>query len=323
MQNIFTNYDVMQSHIQQININGLKGRMLRIPSLKNKNKDILMIYGHHASLERIYGLADELSQYGNVTAPDLPGFGGMDSFHKIGMKPNIDNLADYLATFIKLRFSRKKITIVGMSLGFVIATRMLQKYPELTKKVEIIVSMVGFTRKDDGKVSKKMTRSYWALATIFSRRVPAWFFYNLVLHPSIVRAMYAKTPNAKAKFRHLSKDDFKRAIEFEVILWRVNDVRTYMIMLLEMLSLDNCTKQIKLPVYHISVDGDQYFDNSVVEQHMRVIFTDFTEFKAVLPNHAPSIVASKEEAAPFVPKGLRKLLAGESKSTKNKKSEAK
>jgi len=321
VKDIFTNYDVMQSHIQSLNINGLKGRMLRIPSVKNPGKEILMIYGHHASLERIYGLADDLSQYGNITAPDLPGFGGMDSFYSIKMQPNIDNLADYLATFIKLRYKRKKITIIGMSLGFVIATRMLQKYPELTKKVEIFVSIVGFTRKDDGKVNKNMIRSYRLLAIIFSRKIPAWFFYNIILHPSLIRAMYAKTPNAKAKFKHLNLQDFKRAIDFEVILWRSNDVRTYMKMLLEMLTLDNCTKQINLPVYHVSVDGDQYFNNQVVEQHMRVIFTDFTEFKAVLPNHAPSIVASKEEAKPFVPKGLRKLLAGDKKNSKNKKLE--
>ena len=135
--------------------------------------------------------------------------------------------------------------------------------------------------------------------------------------------MYAKTPNAKAKFNYLSRDDFKRAIEFEVILWRVNDVRTYMKMLLEMLALDNCTKQINLPVYHVSVDGDQYFNNQIVEQHMRVIFTAFTEFKAVVPTHAPSIVASKEEAKPFVPKGLRKLLSGESNGKKKAKSKEK
>ena len=86
-----------------------------------------MLYGHHSSLERVYGLAEDMSQYGNVTIPDYPGFGGMDSFYKIGMKPTLDNLADYLATFVKLRYRGKKVTIVGMSLGFVIATRMLQR----------------------------------------------------------------------------------------------------------------------------------------------------------------------------------------------------
>lgn len=309
MKSIFDNYAEMQANIKPLEINGLRGRMLRIPSSKKPNNEILMIYGHHASLERVYGLAHEFSQYGNITVPDLPGFGGMDSFYKIGMEPNIDTMADYLATFVKLRFRNKKVKIIGMSLGFAIVTRMLQRYPELTKKVDILISMVGFTRRDDTKLDKKIIRMYWTLGQIFSHRIPAFFFYNIVLHPSLIRAVYAKTPNAKAKFKHLSRDDHSRAMEFEVILWRENDVRTYMKMLIEMLKIDNCNKQVKLPVHHVAVDGDQYFDNKIIEQHMRVIFTDYTEHKAVLPNHAPSIVASKAEAAPFVPKSLRKVLS--------------
>lgn len=309
MKHIFPDYETMAAHIQLLNINGLKGRMLHVKSSKKKNREILMLYGHHGSIERVYGLADEFSQYGNVTVPDMPGFGGMDSFHSIGMETNLDTMADYLATFMKLRYRRKKVTIIGMSLGFAIATRMLQRYPELVKRVDLMISMVGFTRHDDTKVSKKMIRTYTLLGTIFRRKIPSMFFYNVILHPSLIRALYSKTPNARNKFKHLSREDHIRATEFEIILWRTNDVRTYMQMLLEMIRLDNCKKQIDLPVYHVSVDGDQYFDNAVVEQHMRVVFNDFTEFKAKLPNHAPSIVASKEAAAPFIPKGLRKLLS--------------
>ncbi|MCA9346176.1 alpha/beta hydrolase [Candidatus Saccharibacteria bacterium] len=311
MENIFDDYAEIRKNIQPIDINGLKGRMIRIAS-KNKKfskKEILVIYGHHASLERIYGIADEISKYGNVTAPDLPGFGGMDSFYKIGMKPTLDNMADYLATFIKLRFRNKKVTIIGMSLGFVITTRMLQRYPELSKNVDKLVSMVGFTRKDDYALSKKSIRTYTALAEIFRHRVPAVFFYNVILHPSLIRIAYAKTPNAKKKFENLSKDDQKKAMDFEVILWRDNDVRTYMEMTLEMMRLDNCHKSIDMPVHHVSVKNDQYFNNKVVEQHMRVIFNDFYEHEAVMPNHAPSIIASKEEAAPLVPKSLRKVFS--------------
>lgn len=311
MKNIFKNAAEMQSNIQPLNINGLKGRMLRIPAAKqsSKNREILLIYGHHASLERQYGLAEELSKYGNVVMPDLPGFGGMDSFYTIGMKPTLDNMADYLATFVKLRYKRKKVTIMGMSLGFVIATRMLQRYPELSEKVELFISLVGFTRKDDYKFKKSQIRLIKLLIRFFRHRLTAAFFYNIILHPTVIRTFYAKTPNAKHKFDHLTADEFKRGIEFEVYLWRCNDVRTYMEMALVMLTFDNCAKQIELPVHHVSVDNDQYFDNAVIEQHMRIIFTDFTEYKAVLPNHAPSIVATKEEAAPFLPKTLRKLLA--------------
>lgn len=121
-------------YIQPLNMNGLQGRVLQMPAPKNKNREILFIYGHHSSLERWWGLVQNFNRYGAVTMPDLPGFGGMDSFYKIGEKPTIDNLADYLASFIKMRYKRRRFTIIGMSLGFVIATRMLQRYPDLAKK---------------------------------------------------------------------------------------------------------------------------------------------------------------------------------------------
>lgn len=318
MKKIFKNIEAMQSHMQPLEINGLKGRMLRIPASKKSkaNREILMLYGHHASLERVYGIAEDMSQYGNVTIPDYPGFGGMDSFYAIGMKPTLDNFADYLATFVKMRYRGKKVTIMGMSLGFVFATRMLQRYPELVKKVDLTISIVGFTRHDDFTLSKGRQRAYKALAHVFKYRLPAAFFYNVLLHPTVLRTFYGKTHNARNKFEHLTQEERKQMMEFEVILWRDNEVRTYMETSLMMLSLDNCQKQIKLPVHHASVENDQYFDNAIVEQHMRVIFTDFTNHVAVLPNHAPTIVADKEESAPFVPKSLRKVLNEKSKEDK-------
>jgi pimeloyl-ACP methyl ester carboxylesterase len=308
MEHVAKKLDDMQAFIQPLNVNSLRGRMLRLKSTKHADKEILMVYGHHSSIERMYGLAEVFQDYGNVTMPDLPGFGGMDSYHRIGVKPSIDTLADYLATFVKLKYRKKKVTIVAMSLGFALATRMLQRYPELQKKVTLLVSLVGFTRADDTILPKKMMYTYRALAHVFRRRVASMLFYNLILHPTVIRTFYAKTPNARKKFDHLSREDKRRALDFEVVLWRDNDVRTYMDMILEMMNLDNCKKQIKVPVHHVGVDGDQYFDNAVVEQHMRVIFSDYSQSMAVLPNHAPSIVATKEEAAPFVPKKLKKVL---------------
>src|SRR3954468_11091969 len=112
-------------YIVPLNINGLDGRMLKLPAPATKQaqgREILFVYGHHSSLERWWGLVQVLNRYGAVTMPDMPGFGGMDSFYKIGRKPTIDNMADYLAAFIKLRYKRKKIVIVGMSFGFAVAT---------------------------------------------------------------------------------------------------------------------------------------------------------------------------------------------------------
>lgn len=113
-------------YIVPLNINKLEGRMMYVPPDGDNNRNILLVYGHHAMLERWWSFVENLNDFGSVTMPDLPGFGGMDSFYKIGKKPTIDAYADYLAAFIKLRFKRKRITIVAISYGFVITTRMLQ-----------------------------------------------------------------------------------------------------------------------------------------------------------------------------------------------------
>lgn len=297
----------MQQHIKPLDINDMSGRMLKIPSKKSKNH-ILLIYGHHSSLERMYGVAELLSDYGSVTMPDLPGFGGMDSFHSIGMKPTLDSMADYLASFIKLRYRGKKVTIIGMSLGFVIATRMLQRYPGLTDKVNMMISLVGFSHRFDFRLSKKRQFFYLLGSRLFKMRLPAAFFYNVILHPTVIRTFYARTHNAKNKFVDMDAETAKAITEYEVALWRMNDVRTYMAMTTEFLTLDNCKKSIDLPLDHISVDQDRYFDHNVVEQHLRVIFRDVTTHVASLGNHAPVLLASKKDATKLLPASVKKLL---------------
>jgi pimeloyl-ACP methyl ester carboxylesterase len=108
--------------------------------------------------------------------PDLPGFGAMDSFYKIGRAATLDNYADYMASFIKLRYKRKKPIIVGMSFGFIVVTRMLQRCPDLVKKVEMLVSFAGFAHKDDFTFKKTRWRFYYYLSKFFSYHLPALFF---------------------------------------------------------------------------------------------------------------------------------------------------
>ena len=311
--------DRMQRHIQPLDINGLKGRVLKIdPSKSTAHRDILMVYGHHSSLERMFGIAEAFSQFGTVTMPDLPGFGGMDSFYALGMEPTIDAMADYLATFVKLRYRRKKVTIVAMSFGFVVATRMLQRYPDLVKKVDLILSLVGFAHKSDFSFSAPTTALYKALCSTFSRKIPASVFYHTALQPWVIKTAYEKMPNARSKFQHTSGEEKKRMLDFEAQLWRANDVRTHAHTNRAMFSLDNCTSQIALPVHHVAVDSDQYFDRAVVEQHLRIIFTDYIEYLVSADAHAPSIVASKEDAEGFIPDTLKTVLRKSPKARRKK-----
>lgn len=294
-----------------LNMNGLQGRMLRIPAPKNKKREILFIYGHHTSLERIFGVADILKDYGSVTIPDLPGFGGMESFYKIGEKPTLDNMADYLASFVKLRFPRKRFTLAGYSLGFMVVTRMLQKYPEIARQVDLLISVAGFTHKDDFKFKRRNFLILRGGASFFSRRLPAAFAKYIIFRGPFIRLGYriGEAISFNAKLATQNETNRAQRIGFEVYLWQCNDLRTYMDIAVTMFKLNLTGEHVNLPVVHVSVDNDHYFSNVQVEQHMRSIYTNFKLVKAEAEVHSPSVIATAEDAAPFVPPALRRILS--------------
>lgn len=301
-------------YIHPLNINGLSGRMLILPDKNKKDREILFIYGQHSSLERWWGLAQELNKFGSVTMPDIPGFGGMTSMYKIGLVPDLDNLADYLAAFIKLKYKRKKVIIAGMSLGFAIVTRMLQKYPDLANKVELLVSVMGPAHKDDFVFSPRRRQFYVVLSWFVSWRVISFLFRSTFLQPFYLKRAYKYSRFAKEKLANLSGDEFSRTMDIELVLWKINDIRTQMKTNYEMLTLDNTKKRVNLPVYHVASHDDRYFNHTRVEQHFRMIFSEFHIFYSKDPNHAPTIIADQKAASLFVPEGLRKILSQKPKS---------
>lgn len=299
-------------YIVPLSINGMDGRMLHMPSPKTRqagDKNILLVYGHHAMLERWWGLVENLNQYGAVTMPDLPGFGGMDSFNSIGRQPSIDLFADYLAAFIKLRYKRKQIRIVAISYGFVVVTRMLQRYPELTKKVDVLVSVVGFMHKDDFVYPRTRRNLFRRLARVFASRPIAYTGRYLLLNKLVLKTLYAKLPNSKRRMIEVTPEEFDTTMDFEVQLWQANDVRTHWLTTSEFFSLDNCQKRIDLPVHHVISKQDHYFDNEIVKQHMLVVFSEHHQYVADSKAHTPSVLADKKAMSILLPAGLRRVLA--------------
>ncbi len=284
--------------------------MLHMPAPSGRKREILVLYGHHALLERWWGLMQNFNTYGAVTMPDLPGFGGMDSFYKIGQKPTIDNYADYIASFIKLRYKRRHVTIVGISFGFIVATRMLQRYPDLAKKVDVVVSAAGFAHHDDFTFTRQRMFLYRAASRLFSWSVPALLWRRTALNPWVLKKAYARTHNAKHKFAEVAAlpEQFEAMMNVEVDLWHMNDVRTHFATTNEFLHIDNCKQQVHLPVWHVYTKNDQYFDEKVVEQHLRVIYDDYEAAVANMENHVVSVLADKKETAPFIPQKLRRYL---------------
>jgi len=299
-----------EPYISQLNMNGLQGRMLSVPSNhKNRKREILFIYGHHGVLERWWTFVQNLQDYGNVTMPDLPGFGGMQSFYKVGKQPTIDNFADYLAAFIRLRYKRRRITIIGLSFGFVIATRMLQKYPDLVKKVDLLVSMVGFMHRDDFQF-KPFTRKFIQYTTRFMGTRPVAYLIRYIgLNGPVIRTIYARLPAGKHRLGAMDPVAARVMLDYDVQLWQCNDVSTHWRTTSEFMDVDNCGKQIALPTWYIASQEDQYFDNNIVEQHMLVVFDSCERATIVTRGHTPSVNADKKEMGVMLPQKLRKALA--------------
>jgi pimeloyl-ACP methyl ester carboxylesterase len=279
------------------------------PDTLDRQRNILLVYGHHAMLERWWGLVENLNQYGAVTMPDLPGFGGMDSFYTIGTRPSIDAFADYLAAFIKLRYRRKRVTIVAISYGFVIATRMLQRYPELTKKVDLLVSMVGFMHRDDFLYSPPQRKLYRYATRFFATRPFAVVIRYCFLNKFILRTLYVRLPNSKRRMIEITPEEFDTNMDFEVQIWQANDVRTHWLTTSQFFTLDNCRKPVDLPVIHVITQEEQYFNNEIVKQHMLVVFRSYRRFVAASKAHTPSILANKKAMGVMLPPALRRILA--------------
>lgn len=301
-------YKESSNFIAPLNVNGLQGRVLRLPPARDRRREILFVYDRHASIEKWWPLLKQLGQFGAVTAPDLPGFGGMDSLITIEQRPNLDTMADYLAAFVKLRYNRRRLSIVAVGYGFVIVTRMLQRYPDLAKKVDYTISIAGYVHKDDLQLSRRKRITYLLLARLLSYSLPALLFRNVLLHPLVVRMWYRHQlrdmPNATLAAR-------KRKVTLlqqETLLWQMTDVRTTMQTLHDGLRLDNCTKQIALPVWHVQSPHDDAYDSHKIEQHLNVAYKQCTTYFTTQDAETLDMQHMPESMGILLPKKVRKLL---------------
>lgn len=265
-----------------------------------------MIYDHQASLERVFGVAEELSRYGGVCVPDLPGFGGMDSFYRIGETPTLDNLADYLAAFIKLRYKRRRVSVLAMSFGFLVVTRMLQRYPELVAKVDLLVSLAGFIHHDDIKISRDKRALLRVASVVFARRIPAWLARNFLFKTPLIRLVGWAVAARHPALRERDKTERAEWVNSMVGPWRLNDTRTHMRALRDMLTVNLCDTPIDLPVYHVAAAGTGHFDNRRVEKRLSVIFTKVNAVPATPAGRAAGAIAG---AGAVIPTALRRVLA--------------
>jgi pimeloyl-ACP methyl ester carboxylesterase len=301
----------MDLYISPLAVNKLRGRLLHMPGPVANAPEVLFIYGHHSNLERWQGIMQLINQRAAVTMPDLPGFGGMDSLYSIGKTATLDNLADYLADFIRQRYKPgDRFTVVGMSLGFVIVTRMLQRHPELTAHVKKLISMFGFSHKDDFILPPNRRNFFLWGSRVFALPVMSGMYRALFLNKFVLSRAYHKTPNAREKFKNTTPAEAQENMAFEIKLWQESDLRTYMKTGSEFLTLDNTKTHVGVPVYHVAVAADRYFNNERVRRHFEQIFLKFhllAELKDA--SHAPTFVANAKQASGLIPPSLLDAIA--------------
>ena len=133
-------------------------------------------------------------------------------------------------------------------------------------------------------------------------------FRYTALNPWVLNRRTIRTFNAKKKFEGVEGETFDRLMDMEVILWHKNDLRTHMYTTYTMLTVDNCRAQVNLAVWHVYATDDQYFDSHLVEQHLRVIFTNVHMAKNKSLKHTPSVIATAEEASDMIPPQVRRAL---------------
>jgi pimeloyl-ACP methyl ester carboxylesterase len=293
--------------IVPININRLEGRMLKVPShAKNSRNELLLVYGLESNLERWWGLVTALRRYGNVTMMDLPGLGGMDSFYTIGRKPTLDNMADYLAAFVKLQYKRKRLSIFAIGFGFSVVTRMLQRNPELKSKVNIVICMNGYAHKDDFKQSDFSRLRTGAYSKLFSQRIPAYSLKMIAYNPLVLKVKY-RPKKVGSKDKKTTNENFINKFRMDLI--KENDLRTRVFIANELLMLDNCRSQVDIPLWHITLgSGRSDLNNKLVEQHIRVIYKDYNHTPSRLVKKIPLVFNDEKMAIKLIPSKLRREL---------------
>jgi pimeloyl-ACP methyl ester carboxylesterase len=297
------------SFIVPLYMNKLRGRLLYLPTTKKrKTRQILIIYGQKSTIEQWRPMAEALTNYGNVTMPDLPGFGGMDSFYKIHEKPSLDNMADYLAAFIKLKYRRGRITIVGLSYGFVIVTYMLQKYPELVKKVELLFNVSGITHHSDINANKFRKLRSKTSTRLFTRNLPSYLYKLAGLEPHVFNAIYRNTYQTKKMYKNTDPKRVKELLKLDIKQRYKNDVRTFMYSLHELLNLDNTHSKIDLPVYYVNGIHDELLNQEKLVSHLEDIYTQVYKIRLLKAKPDSIYIDNAEEVTKIIPTKLKKIL---------------
>jgi hypothetical protein len=272
--------------------------------MKNNKSNVLIVYDFNSNIEMYFGLAVYLSKRSNVTVVDLPGFGGMDSMYKIRKIPSINNISDYLASFIKLRYKNKRLNLLTFGFGSVLAVRCIQNNDSLFKKINNYIFINGYSHHDDFDISSRRKKYRYLL-----NRIKATSLVSFIIKSTIYsRSFLDYRINKNSEVRKLS-NGFSYLKQFLVDLNRENDLRTKYYLQAQVLKLDNCNNHISGKCWFVNVGSkSKGLIPRRIEQHFKIIFSTFASVNVKGVRKIPLIMNDEKIAAKIIPIKIRNIL---------------
>lgn len=285
--------------IHPVHLAGLSGRLLRAEARDASGREILLVYGLHASLERIADLAGSLAAYGTVACPDLPGFGGMQPLARLGDSPS-QSLGEALSKVVETIYTGgERFTIVAVSFGVAIARQMLDRRRDLSERCDLLVSLAGVCSGDQLRVSRSARRALRGIARAAARPVPAAVVRTTLLRPRFIMTAH----------RRAVRDGTVERLALEVQLWQRTDWRTRMECMAELLSgcaSDDRTQSVR--VHHVFPPWDRYVRHERVVDALRRSHPAVTVSAASGCRHVPEALSGPSAWDRFLGDAVRRLL---------------
>ena len=291
-------------YIYPINVNGLESRYLFIPSQLKKNKsNVLIVYDIDFNLEKWFGYLTALSKFSNVYMIDLPGLGGADNFYKIGLKPELGNMANYLSSIIKLKFRRQNLSVIGIGYGFTLITKMIQNDLEIEKKINNVVAINGYVHFEDFNFD----RSY---------KIKVYLNYFISKNKFLAQLVSLVIKSDYYLIRKYDDDYFKKFLnskfpflkQFAIDLDKSRDFRTESTIKYNILKLDLCSgRKIDKPLWAINTVMNKKVIYKRVEQHLKVIYSNYNYLNLPI-RKMPFLINNQKFGLRLIPHKLKAVL---------------
>jgi len=304
-------YFSTDSRYHQYVYKGLHGRYAHWPaSSRDAKRTFVLIYGQHATLERIEPIAQALSDYGDVYAVDTPGFGGMESSYKIKQYPSLDFMAGHLSHFVNKYVQTKRlITFMGISFGLQIITSALDKDHLLAKRTEEAISFAGFVSYKDFSMPISYQIFFMYLLANLGRTYIGSKIIKVFTTAPMLRFIYFAARPFNVQHKSLPKHKSQDYLDQQIWLWQNNDARTHAATGWDFLRKTDMTS-LRLPVsmVHVGVPRDHLLKNAQVSAELRIMYKSVIILDLNLNSHTSLDLDSSDKIRQLLPATLKELL---------------